>query len=98
MKNCKLTLSQGEYTEKMLERFRMKNEKPISTPLAIHFKLSKEMCSKTHEEIGYMSKVPYSLVVGSLMHAMVCTRPNIAHEVRVVIRYMNNPSKEHWRA
>jgi hypothetical protein len=23
MKNCKLTLSQGEYTEKVLERFRM---------------------------------------------------------------------------
>jgi hypothetical protein len=46
-KNCKLTLSQGEYIEKVLERFRMQNEKPISTPLASHFKLTKEMCPKT---------------------------------------------------
>ena len=40
-KNRKLTLSQGEYTEKMLERFRMQNEKPISTPLTRHLKLTK---------------------------------------------------------
>jgi hypothetical protein len=46
-KNHKLTLSQGEYTEKVLERFRMKNEKPVSTPLASHLKLTKEMCPKT---------------------------------------------------
>jgi hypothetical protein len=46
-KNHKLTLSQGEYIEKVLERFRMHNVKPISTPLASHFKLTKEMCTKT---------------------------------------------------
>jgi hypothetical protein len=46
-KNCKLTFSQGEYIEKVLERFRMQNEKPVSTPLASHFKLTKEMCPKT---------------------------------------------------
>jgi hypothetical protein len=95
-KNCKLTLSQGEYTEKVLERFRMQNEKPVNTPLANHFKLTKEMYPKTQEEIKYMSRVPYSSVVGSLMYAMVCTRPDIAHAVEVVNRYMNNPGKEHW--
>jgi hypothetical protein len=95
-KNCKLTLSRGEYIEKVLERFRMKNAKPVSTPLANHFKLIKEMCPKTQEEIKYMSRVPYSLAVGSLMYAMVCTRPDIAHAMGVVSRYMNNPGKEHW--
>jgi hypothetical protein len=97
-KNRKLTLSQGEYTEKVLERFRMQNAKPVSTPLASHFKLTKEMCPKTQEEIEYMSRVPYSSAVGSLMYAMVCTRPDIAHAVGVVRRYMNNPGKEHWEA
>jgi hypothetical protein len=47
MKNSKLTLSQGEYIEKVLEKFRMQNEKPVSTPLANHFKLTKEMFPKT---------------------------------------------------
>jgi hypothetical protein len=53
------------------------------------------MCPKTQEEIEYMSRVPYSSAVGSLMYAMVCTRPDIAHAVGVVSRYMNNPGKEH---
>ena len=43
-KNRKLMLSQGEYIEKVLQRFRMQNAKPVSTPLAIHFKLRKDMC------------------------------------------------------
>jgi hypothetical protein len=34
MKNRKLTLSQGEYIGKVLERFRMQNAKPVSTHLA----------------------------------------------------------------
>jgi hypothetical protein len=58
-KNHKLALSQGEYIEKVLERFRIKNEKLVSTPLEIHLKLTKEMCPKTQEEIKYKSRVPY---------------------------------------
>ena len=46
-KNCKLTLSQNEYIQKVLKRFNMQNAKPVSTPFSIHFKLSKEMCPKT---------------------------------------------------
>ena len=81
--------------EKMLKIFNMQNAKPVSTPLASHFKLSKEVCPKTREEMAYMSKVPYASSIGSLMYAMVCTRPDIAHAVGVVSKYMNNPGKEH---
>ena len=48
--------------------------------------------------MAHMSKVPYASVVGSLMYAMVCTRPDTAHVVGVVSRYMNNLGKEHWMA
>jgi hypothetical protein len=82
----------------VLERFRMQNAKLVSTPLASHFKLTKEMCPKIQEEIEYMSRVPYSLAVSSLMYVMVCTRPNIAHAMGVASRYMNNPGKEHLEA
>jgi hypothetical protein len=54
------------------------------------------MCPKTQEKIEYMSRVPYSSAVGSLMYAMVCTRPDIAHAVEVVRRHMKNLGKEHW--
>jgi hypothetical protein len=45
-----------------------------------------------------MSHVPYASAVGSMMYAMVCTRPDISQAVSVVSRYMANPSKEHWQA
>ena len=45
-----------------------------------------------------MSRVPYASAVGSLMYAMVCTRPDLAHAVRVVSRFMGQPGKEHWAA
>jgi len=72
----------------------MWDAKPISAPLAIHFKIPKEMCPKTQEEIDYMSKDPYSSAIGSVMYAMVHTRPNNEHETRVVSKYMNNLDKE----
>ena len=43
-----------------------------------------------------MSRVPYASAVGSLMYAMVCTRPDIAHAIGVVNRFLSNPAKEHW--
>ena len=97
-KAVKLWLSQERYIEWMLEMFNMKNSKPISTPLADHFKLSKKLCPSTEKEKGEMSVIPYSPTVGSLMYAMVCTRPDISHAIGVVSKFLANPSKEHWEA
>lgn len=94
----KLWLSQEKYIERVLERFNMKNAKQVNTPLAAHFKLSKRCCPTTEKEKESMSHIPYSSAVGSLMYAMVCTRPDIAHAVGLVSRYLANPSKVHWEA
>ncbi|KAE9590891.1 putative RNA-directed DNA polymerase [Lupinus albus] len=45
-----------------------------------------------------MSHVPYASAVGSLMYAMVCTRPYLAYTASMVSRYMHNPGKDHWSA
>ena len=42
-----------------------------------------------------MAKVPYLSAIGSLMYAMICTRPDIAYAVGVVNRYMSNLGKKH---
>ena len=76
----------------------MKNAMHVSIPVAGHMKLSKKMCPTAREEKENMVKVPYSSVVGSLMYAMVCTRPDIAHVVGVVSIFLKNPGKEHWEA
>ncbi|KAK2977878.1 hypothetical protein RJ640_020222 [Escallonia rubra] len=62
--------------ERVLERFKMKDATPISTPLANHFILSKKSCS--NEEL---MDTLYSSAVGRLMYVMVYTRPDIAHVV-----------------
>ena len=91
-------LSQANYVEKVLQNFSMENAKAVSAPLPSHLKLTKEMCPKTQEEEDMMSKVPYVLAIGSLMYARVCTRPDIAHAVGVVSRYMSHLGIEHWYA
>ena len=80
----------------VLQCFSMQNAKAINTPLPGHLKLTKEMCPKTQEEEDKMSKVPYASAIGFLMYVMVCTRPNIAHAVGVVSRYLSHPGIEHW--
>jgi len=76
----------------------MSNSKPVTTPMSQQFKLSTSQAPKTHDDIIYMEGIPYANVVGSLMYAMVCTRPDIAHAVSLVSRFMANPGKAHWQA
>ena len=83
----------------MLEKFGIDDKtKPASTPLAPHFKLSSSSCPTSQEELDYMFCVPSASVVGSLMYAMVCTRPDISQVVSMVSRYMHNLRKNHWFA
>ncbi|XP_060190827.1 secreted RxLR effector protein 161-like [Lycium barbarum] len=44
-----------------------------------------------------MSRVPYRSAVGSLMYAMVCTRPDICQPVGLVIKYQTDPGLTHWQ-
>ena len=43
-----------------------------------------------------MAGLPYVSTVGSLMYAMLCTRPDIYFVVSMVSRYQSNPGPEHW--
>ena len=43
-----------------------------------------------------MSRFPYESAVGNFMYAMVNARPDIAHAMGVLSRYMSKPGKEHW--
>jgi len=73
----------------------MHNAKPVHVPLPGHLKLSKTQCLENDQEKEEMSKVPYYSTVGSLMYAMVCTRPDIGYVVGVVSRFLSNLGKEH---
>eukprot|EP00253_Pinus_taeda_P033206 PITA_33206 len=74
------------------------DSKPVKVPIPIGVKLSVEQCPKTQEEEDDMSRIPYASAAASLMYAMVYTRPNIAHAVGVLSKFMSKLGKEHWTA
>jgi len=73
----------------------MENAKVVSTPLTTHFKLIAKKSPSNEIEKSNMQRVLYAFV-GSLMYSMVCTRPDIAHVVDTISRFLSNLGKEHW--
>ncbi|KAH9668657.1 Integrase catalytic domain-containing protein [Citrus sinensis] len=93
-----LGLSQETYINKVLERFRMKDCSPSVAPIVKGDKLSLKQYLDNKLQREQMTNIPYSSVVGSLMYAQVCTRPDIAYVVGMLGRYQSNPGLDHWRA
>ena len=85
-----LFLSQNNYLRKVVERFRMHLSKPVSTPLGHHTKLSIIQALETAEERSKMNQTPYTSGVGSIMYGMVCNRPDLAHAVSIIRRFMGD--------
>ncbi|KAG8475193.1 hypothetical protein CXB51_031757 [Gossypium anomalum] len=81
-------LKKSLYGLKQSPRFNMQSAKLVNTPLAAHFRLSSTLSPQSDDEIEYMSHVPYSSAVGSLMYPMVCLRPDLSYAVSAVSRYM----------
>ena len=76
----------------------MSNSKLVSSPLASHFKLSSKQCPTSEGEKEIMQKISYASAVGSLMYAMLCTRPDICYVVGVVRLFQSNTGPDHWMA
>jgi hypothetical protein len=91
-------LSQKRHVNELLERARMQDCHPASTPLALGTRLSNEMSPTTDAEKKEMEGVPYSAIVGSLLYLATGTRPDISYAVGEVCRFMKNPGMEHWKA
>nr|GEZ07058.1 retrotransposon protein, putative, Ty1-copia subclass [Tanacetum cinerariifolium] len=73
-----ISLCQSAYIEKILKRYCMKNSKRGSIPMQKKLKLSKSQGTSTPAELKCMQNVPYASVVGSIMYAVRCTRPDVA--------------------
>ena len=93
--NKKLVLSQATYIDKLLVKYVMQDSKKG----LLHFRhgilLSWDQCPKTPEEKKRIQSIPYASIVGSLMHAMLCTRLNIYVVMGMVSRYQFNPGPKH---
>ena len=97
-RNKTIALSQASYIDKILEKFAMQNSKKGGQPSRSGITLSTGNCPRAPEERKYMEKVPYASAAGSLMYAMLCTRPDICYAVGIVSRFQSDPGPNHWVA
>ena len=43
-----------------------------------------------------MSKIAYAFVIGSIMYAILCTRPDVSYALSITSRYQSDLGKSHW--
>lgn len=86
-----LWLGQTQYAKDILQRFGMSECKARTSPLDNNFQLTEE---------GELLDVdqPYSAMVGSLLYLAMQTRPDIAHAVCMMARFVSAPRDQHWAA
>ncbi|KAK8624593.1 hypothetical protein V6N13_089485 [Hibiscus sabdariffa] len=88
-----LGLSQSTYIDKVLKRFSMEESKRGFLPIRHGISLSKEMCPSMPQERERMSQIPYASAIGSIMYAMICTRPDLSYALSMTSRYQANPGE-----
>lgn len=81
-------ISQTKYAREIVKRFKMEHCKPISTPLVVNEKLSKDDGSKEVDLRQYRS------LVGSLLY-LTATRPDLIFATSLLSRFMSKPSDVH---
>jgi hypothetical protein len=87
-----LVLSQQRYVDIVLDRFGMKDCKPVSSPMVPGVELEHD-----GEPLGD-EKSEYVAIVGSLLYLAAKTRPDIAHAVSVLSRFMSCPRATYLQA
>jgi len=90
-KGDSILLSQEQYTQKLLRKFGYYDFKSVSTPYDANSKLMKNRGES-------ISQSQYAQIIGSLLHLMSFSRPDIAYAVSRLNRYTQYPSQDHWDA
>ena len=86
--NC-VKMSQAKYVEKILERFKMVDCKPRSTPC-------EQKLNYTDNADMMIDVRKYREAVGSLIYLTVCTRPDLSFIVSKLSQYFSEPTDEQW--
>jgi hypothetical protein len=86
-------LSQPHYIDDMKTRFLSNCTPNVPTPTDSNFHLLVP-CMPDEE----LSTGPYNQLVGSLLWAAQCTRPDISFAVNKLSQFLRDPSEAHWQA
>ena len=91
-------LSRSTYIDKVLNRFSMQNSKRGFLPMCHGISLSKTQCQTMQDKRDRMSKIPYAYAIGSIMYAMLCTRPDVSYALSMTRNYQSDLGESHWTA
>jgi hypothetical protein len=86
--SARIFISQEKYLKEMLKKFQMEYASPVSTPMVVGCKLSKDDISPDVDQRTYRS------MIGSLMY-ITSSRPDIMQVVGMVVRYQSTPKQSH---
>ncbi|PIL29730.1 hypothetical protein GSI_08169 [Ganoderma sinense ZZ0214-1] len=86
-----IDIDQEEYIQSVLERFQMADCNPSNTPHPSGAVLVSY--DGTASDADWKR---YQSLIGSLMYAMLGTRPDISFAITRLSRYLSNPSPDHW--
>ena len=90
-KRDSILLSQEQYIKKLLRKSGYYDFKSVSTPYNVN---SKSMKNRGES----ISESQYAQIIGSLLHLMSFSRPDIAYAVSRLNKYTQCPSRNHWDA
>lgn len=90
-KESEIRMNQKRYIQRMLERFGMSECKPRSTPCEL--KTDTTTCGGNDANETVNSR-EYREIVGSLIYAMTCTRPDISWVVSRLSQTLAQPTRE----
>ena len=85
-------LCQQKYVRNVLVKFGMDGASRVKTPMEPGTILESDV-----DNVPLPSNVPYREVIGSLNYLMTCTRPDIATSISMVSRFLNSPTRHHWK-
>jgi hypothetical protein len=85
-------INQAPYIEALLKRFQMDGCIGISTPMDPNCQLEAALPGYTAPKDHLLE---YQQVVGSIMYAMLGTRPDLAFTISTLSKYCSNPTPEH---
>nr|GEV02354.1 zinc finger, CCHC-type [Tanacetum cinerariifolium] len=86
-----IAISQSYYIENVLKKFNYFD----CTAVSAHMDTSEKSMPNNGQAV---SQLEYSRVIGCLMYAMTCTRPDIAFAVGKLSWYTRNLGTQHWQA
>ena len=86
--NKGIFIHQTKYVKDILRKFHFEDCKPMSTPMTVGCKLSKEDESKNVDQKSYRS------MIGSLLY-VTTSRPDIKQAVGMVARFQSAPKESH---